>query len=127
MNVYLLVLTTTLCTIAGQLILKRAVTGLRPLMQNGIIDFLLGAATSPLVFAALALQVLGYVAWMFVISKEKLSVAFALSGSTFYLLMAAASWLFFGERLTLPQWIGLLLISVGVVLVTASQRVAGVT
>lgn len=127
MNVYLLVLTTTLCTIAGQLILKQAVTGLKPLMRNGILDFLLGAATSPLVVAALGLQVLGYVAWMFVISKEKLSIAFALSGSTFYLLMAAASWFFFGERLTIPQWIGLLLISVGVVLVTATQRVAGVT
>ena len=122
MMVYLLVLLTTLCTIGGQLILKRAVTDLRPLLAQGPIDFLWGAAFSPLVYAALALQVLGYVSWMFVISKEKLSIAFALSGSTFYLLMAAASWYFYGERLGQAQWLGLLLISVGVVLVTTTAR-----
>lgn len=118
MTVYLLVLVTTLCTIGGQLILKRAMVTLKPLQAQGIFEFLFGAALSPLVWAALMLQVLGYVAWMFVISREKLSVAFALSGSTFYLLMAAASWFFYGERLTPVQWFGLALISTGVVLVT---------
>lgn len=126
MSVYVLVLITTLCTIAGQLILKRAVTGLKPLLQAGPIEFLFGAATSPLVIAALSLQVLGYVAWLFVLSKEKLSVAFALSGSSFYLLMAFASWYFFDERLSAAQWLGLLLISVGVILVTAAYRAPGI-
>ena len=51
MSVYLLILTTTLCTIAGQLILKRAVTALKPLLDSGPIDFLIGAAFSPLVIA----------------------------------------------------------------------------
>lgn len=122
MIVYLLVLVTTLCTIGGQLILKRAMMTLRPLQSQGIIEFLFGAAISPLVWAALMLQVLGYVAWMFVISREKLSVAFALSGSTFYLLMAVASWYFFHERLGMTQWLGLALISVGVVLVTVTNQ-----
>lgn len=121
MGVYSLILVTTLCTICGQLILKRAMTGLRPLLAQGPIEFLWGAAQSPLVYAALALQVLGYVSWMFVISREKLSVAFALSGSTLYLLMAAASWYFYGERLGPAQWGGLALISVGVVLLTTMQ------
>lgn len=121
MNVYLLVLVTTLCTIAGQLILKRAMVGLRPLLAHGPLEFLWGAVFSPLVYAALSLQVLGYVAWMFVISKEKLSVAFALSGSSFYLLMAAASWYFYDERLGPAQWLGLALISIGVILVTTMQ------
>jgi undecaprenyl phosphate-alpha-L-ara4N flippase subunit ArnE len=122
MNTYLLILITTLCTIGGQLILKRAVTGLKPLLESGPIEFLFGAATSPLVIAALSLQVLGYVAWLFVLSKEKLSIAFALSGSTLYLLTAIASWYFYGERLTLWQWLGFILISAGVVLVTSPQR-----
>lgn len=125
MNVYLLILVTTLCTIIGQLILKRAVTQLKPLLDAGPIDFLIGAATSPLVIGALSLQVLGYVVWLFVLSKEKLSIAFALSGSSFYLLMALASWYFFGERLSPAQWLGLLLISFGVVLLTTMQRPSG--
>lgn len=125
MNVYALVLVTTLCTIVGQLILKQAVNQLKPLLEGGVLAFLAGAATSPLVVAALTLQVVGYVAWLFVLSKERLSVAFALSGSSFYLLMAAASWFFFHEKLGTWQWIGLLLISVGVVLITAPSRSAG--
>lgn len=125
MSVYLLVLITTLCTIGGQLILKRAIGGLKAALAQGPMDFILAAALSPLVYTALALQVLGYVAWMFVISKEKLSVAFALSGSTFYLLMAAASWFFYGERLGPGQWLGLVMISVGVVLVTTMQMGPG--
>lgn len=125
MNVYLLVLVTTLCTLAGQLILKRAVTSLKPLLQAGPVEFLIGAATSPLVIAALALQVLAYVAWLFVLSKEKLSVAFALSGSTLYLLTAIASWYFFNERLSAWQWLGFALISAGVLLVTTMPRTSG--
>ena len=122
MSVYLLVFITTLCTIAGQLVLKRAITGLKPLLEQGPVEFLWGAVFSPLVYAALLLQVLGYVTWMFVITREKLSVAFAMSGSTFYLLMAAASWFFYGERLAPMQWVGLLLISIGVVLVSTLQQ-----
>lgn len=122
---YLLILLTTVCTIVGQLILKRAVTGLKPLLASGPIDFLFGAATSPLVIAALSLQVLGYIAWLFVLSREKLSIAFALSGSTLYLLTAIASWYFFGERLSGWQWLGFVLISTGVVLVTTQQRLPG--
>ena len=122
MTVYLLVLVTTLCTIGGQLILKRGVTQLKPLLDAGVFDFLIGAATSPLVAAALSLQVLGYVTWLFVIAREKLSVAFALSGSSFYLLMALASWYFYDEHLSRAQWLGLVLISAGVVLVTALPK-----
>lgn len=119
MSAYLLILITTLCTIAGQLLLKRAVDGLKPLLQSGPLDFLFGAATSPLVIAALALQVLGYVSWLFVLSKEKLSIAFALSGSTLYLLTALASWFFYGEKLSAAQWAGFVMISAGVLLVTS--------
>lgn len=121
MGVYALIMVTTLCTICGQLILKRAIMGIRPLLAQGPIEFLWGAMLTPLVYAALALQVLGYVAWMFVLSKEKLSIAFALSGSTLYLITAAASWYFYGERLGPMQWGGLALISVGVVLLTTMQ------
>ena len=122
MHVYALVMVTTLCTIAGQLVLKRAMVGLRPSLAQGPVDFLLGAALSPLVYCALALQVVGYVAWMFVISREKLAVAFAISGSSFYLLMAVASWYFFHERLGITQWTGLALISAGVIMVTANNQ-----
>ena len=113
---YLLILFTTCCTIGGQLILKRGLEGLGPLSAASKLDFLWRVGISPWVWAALSLQVLGYVAWFFVIARERLGVAFALSGSFFYVIMALLSWLIFGERLTGMQWAGIATITVGVLL-----------
>ena len=115
----LLILLVTLCTIGSQLLLKRAMVPLAPVLAGrGAVEFLWAAAWSPWVWTALVLQVGGYVMWMFVLTRAQLSVAFAVSGSFFYLLMATASWLVFNERLTALQWSGLVLISGGVLLVT---------
>lgn len=114
---YLLVLFTTLCTIGSQLILKHGLQGLGGLASTDRIAFLLRVAASPWVAAALVLQVVGYVTWFFVITREKLGVAFALSGSFFYVVMAMMSWLIFDEQLTRMQWAGLAAITVGVLLV----------
>lgn len=114
----LLILIVTFCTIGSQLILKNGVSALTAVLRNeGVLNFLIAAATSPKVILALAIQGLGYVVWLFVLTQERLSVAFAISGSFFYLVMAAASWFFFDERLTLMQWFGLVLISGGVLVV----------
>lgn len=118
-----LILMTTFMTIGSQLVLKKAVGEIAGILRaSGVFAFLLAAATSPWVILALAFQALGYVIWLFVLTGERLSVAFAISGSFFYILMAACSWLFFDERLTLLQWLGLLLISAGVLLVSLAAE-----
>lgn len=119
MPTLILVLLVTLCTIGSQLILKSGVNALvTTLRTEGVASFLFAAMMSPKVITALAIQGTGYVIWLFVLAQSRLSVAFAMSGSFFYLVMAAASWLVFGERLTLVQWGGLVLISLGVMLVS---------
>ena len=118
MPTFVLVVIVTLCTILSQLILKRGVGQLvEVLKEAGRIEFIMSAATSPYVITALALQGAGYVVWLFVLTQERLSVAFAMSGSFFYLLMAAASWVFYDERLSLGQWAGLFIISIGILMV----------
>ncbi|MCC2681673.1 MAG: hypothetical protein K0S36_1237 [Nitrosospira multiformis] len=118
MPTFVLVVIVTLCTIFSQLILKRGVGQLiEVLKEAGRIEFIMSAATSPYVIAALALQGAGYVVWLFVLTQERLSVAFAMSGSFFYILMAAASWFFYDERLSLGQWAGLFIISIGILMV----------
>ena len=67
---------------------------------------------------AIAVQAVGFVVWVVVVSRVKLGVAFAISGAFFYLLMAAVTWLLYGERLTLWQWAGIALISTGVLMVS---------
>lgn len=120
---FLLITTTTLCTIAAQLLLKRAVTGpaMSDALTHGPLAFIFSATTNPLVLTALTLQVFGYVVWFFVLTREHLAIAFAISGSTFYILMAFAAMYFYGERMGTWQWAGILLISSGVLLVTRAR------
>ena len=114
-----LIVLTTLCTIGSQLLLKRAIAQFAHVLRDaGPPAFIWHAALAPGVWMALALQVVGYLVWMMVLARAQLSVAFAISGSFFYLLMAAASWWIFDERLSGVQWGGLILISVGVLMVS---------
>lgn len=123
MQVILLIILTTTFTITSQLVLKNAVNGISPILKNeGIVQFLLAAISTPWVYAALTLQVGGYVLWFFVLAQERLSVAFAINGSFFYLLVAASSWVFFDERLNGWQWFGLVLISLGVVILNLADK-----
>lgn len=123
MLTYMMIATTTLCTLASQLILKRAVNspGMRAELAEGPLQFIIGAAMHPLVWMALVLQVFGYIVWFFVLTREKLAVSFALSGAMIYILTALLAWGFYGERLSAQQWLGIVLISAGVLFV-AVQR-----
>lgn len=111
----------TLMTLGSQLLLKKAVTVLGPLMQTDKVAFFLAAFQSSYLLSAIALQGFGFFLWMFVLSKIKLGVAFALSGAFFYFLIAMSGWYFYGERLSYQQWIGLCLISAGVIVMNISK------
>jgi small multidrug resistance pump/undecaprenyl phosphate-alpha-L-ara4N flippase subunit ArnE len=86
------------------------------LLASHKLAFLLQAVTSPYVLTAIAIQGCGFLLWILVVSRIKLGVAFAISGSFFYLLIAFSSWLLYGERISAMQWAGLTLISIGVAL-----------
>lgn len=112
---YVLILITTLSTIGAQLMLKQGLGPLSVMANTNKLGFLGQAVATPWVWAALVLQVFGYLVWFFVISQEKLGVAFAVSGAFFYMIMAFMAWLLFGEQLSTVQWAGLGLIATGVV------------
>jgi multidrug transporter EmrE-like cation transporter len=115
----LMILFVTCSTLGSQLLIKRAVSGLaaRSPGLSGM-DWLLAAMFSPAILLAVAVQGLGFIVWVVVVSRIKLGVAFAISGGSFYLLLAAATWALYGERLTPWQWGGLALISMGVMMVS---------
>ena len=116
---YTMIFTTTMCTLVGQLILKGAVNtpSMKQAMAQGPRPFLLSAALSPGVWLALFFQVAGYAVWFFVLTREKLAVSFAISGAMIYVVTGAAAWYFYGERLSGQQWMGMMLLSAGVMLV----------
>ncbi len=108
-----------MCTLVAQLLLKRVVgtPEARLAMQGGLLDFVMHAAINPWAWLALLIQVSGYVIWLVVLSKEKMAVAFAISGSFFYLVVSLAAWVFYAERLSISQWLGICFISAGVLLI----------
>jgi len=64
------------------------------------------------------LQVLGYVLWLVIVAREKLGVATATIGAGFYALMALSAWLIYGEALSALQWLGIFLVTCGVVCIS---------
>ena len=116
-----LILTFTVTTAASHALLKRGLAGAH--IPGDGIDVARIAShclQSPHFWLALSMQAVGYALWVVVISRERLAVATAISGSFFYLFMAVLGWIFFKERLSFPQLTGLILIASGVMLMSKS-------
>ncbi|WP_078759386.1 EamA family transporter [Novilysobacter spongiicola] len=115
----------TCCTLGSQLLVKYSVNRIagRESVPSGV-DWLLAAMTSPGVIGAILIQGIGFTVWVVVVSRVKLGVAFAISGAFFYILVALASWYFYGERLAPLQWMGIVLVSVGVLMISMLGKAA---
>jgi drug/metabolite transporter (DMT)-like permease len=117
----LLIVAITINAVAGQLLLKRALAALGGRAALATMSkFFFDAATSPWIYASVAVQGLGYFLWMVLISREKLGVATASVGAGFYILMPLCAWGFYGESLSYLQWFGIALITSGVICVSAN-------
>jgi drug/metabolite transporter (DMT)-like permease len=120
MPLRLLFIVVTVNAVIGQLLLRRATNSLggAPASLAGLPRFIAQATLSPWIYASLAVQILGYVLWMVIVSREKLGVATATIGAGFYLLMALSAWLVYGETLSGLQWLGIVLVTAGVVCIS---------
>jgi drug/metabolite transporter (DMT)-like permease len=115
----LLIVAVTLDAVVGQLLLKRALASLGGRAALATTSkFIVDAATSPWIYASLAIQGLGYFLWMMLIAREKLGVATASVGAGFYFLMPLCAWAIYGESLSNLQWLGIGLITIGVTCVS---------
>lgn len=121
---YLLIVFSTLSALGAQLLLKKVINdpATRSALASGPISFLEATLSQPLTWLAIFIQGAGYITWLFVLSREKLAVSFAVSGSAFYLLTALSAWYFYSESLTIYQWLGITLISAGVLLIAYHSR-----
>lgn len=119
----LMIVFVTCSTLGGQLLVKHAVTQIaarEPALAGW--HWLLAAMLSPGVLAAVVLQGIGFAVWVVVVSRVKLGVAFAISGSFFYVLLALLAWWLHGDKLAIGQWMGIVLISVGVLMVSLLKQ-----
>jgi drug/metabolite transporter (DMT)-like permease len=119
MPLRILLVAFTLNAVISQLVLRRALNALvAPASLSGLTRFIGSAALSPWIYASVSLQVLGYVMWMLIVSREKLGVATASIGGGFYMLMALSAWLIYGETLSALQWAGIVMVTMGVVCIS---------
>jgi drug/metabolite transporter (DMT)-like permease len=119
MPLKLLLVAFTINAVISQLALRRGLNGLvSPSGLSGLSRFIGGAALSPWIYTSVALQILSYVIWMLIVSREKLGVATASAGAGFYILMALSAWFIYGETLSPLQWTGIVLVTLGVVCIS---------
>ena len=115
----LLIAAVSINAVLAQLLLKRGLMGLGGTSElSKLPNFLVGAARSPWMYAALVIQGFGYILWMLLVSRVKLGVASSSASAGFYILMALCAWAIYGEALTYLQWLGICLITTGVVFVS---------
>lgn len=103
-------------TINAQLILKKGLILLGGIdFSSGVMVEILRLMHSPYVMGAFFLQGIIALFWVYVLSRTKLIYLFTMSGAFFYILLALTSWIVLGEKLSLIQWVGVFMISFGVV------------
>ena len=103
-------------TISAQIMLKKGLLLMGGIdFSSGVLVEILRLLHTPYVVCALFLQGLIALFWIYVLSRIQLVYLFTISGGFFYILLALASWIVLGERLSLIQWLGVFLVSLGII------------
>jgi drug/metabolite transporter (DMT)-like permease len=121
-NSIALILFSVLCGIGGQLTLKSGMTAVGRIDAAALAEPLatfLRVVTNPLVIGGLGLYVLGAAAWLTVLSRVQLSLAYPLLALT-YAVTPLLAWLLLGESVPSIRWLGVATICLGVFLVSRS-------
>jgi drug/metabolite transporter (DMT)-like permease len=118
-----LILLSVASGVAGQLTIKMGVTraGAAAVEAAGPLSTLLVAFRSPLVWLGLALYGLGALAWILVLTRLDLSLAYPFLALNF-VLIAIVSRLFLGETIPALRWAGIAVICLGILLIARSAR-----
>lgn len=118
-NILLLTILMSLVTVGAQLLMKKGLAGIDPVIADfsQLLKFVGSALSNSLVIISLVMQALGFVLWMYLVSNAKLALVSTVSGAGFYILISVLSYFLFGENLLLNQWIGILLVTIGIFLI----------
>jgi drug/metabolite transporter (DMT)-like permease len=105
------------CDVAGQLCFKVGAqsTGEGPAHEVSLGGLLIG----PWQLAGVAVYTIEIFVWLRILAEVPLSIAFPIASLNF-LAITFASWLFLGEAVGRRQWLGVCLITFGVIVVAQS-------
>lgn len=117
---YILIFTSIILGVAGQLTLKQGASQIGGFDFSKPLEFAISAFTNLYVLGGLALYFISALVWIVALSKVDLSFAYPLV-SIGYILVLIFSSILFKEKVLPIHWLGVLLILGGVVLITRGR------
>lgn len=115
---YLLIFITLASNVVGLLLVKKTVVdvGQAPKNAGEIIPFLIKIALNPVTWLAVFAVFLGVLAFWLALTRMELSRIYPIIGGLSYILVAVLGVLIFKENVTGWGWLGVALVSAGVIL-----------
>lgn len=121
MKNYLLILPIALLVACSQILIKLRSDTVTRMPADGFLQRLLNFASDPVVLTAYAAALLASFAWLYVVAKLPLTIAFPVYIGVTFLMVVAGGWLFLAETLSIQKLIAMLLILVGIALGLSSN------
>jgi len=119
-----LVLANVLVGAIGQLMLKVGMTQVGRIgaeQASHPAETLMRIFTTPFILLALPLYGVGMILWLAAISRLDLSFAYPILALAFALNPLLA-WVLLGEQIPWQRWVGILVVCIGVVIISLSER-----
>lgn len=115
MQIFIIFSIAILTTVVSQLLFKKGMLSLANMdfSLTNVFALIKQVSYSPYLLSGLFFYAISFLLWLFVLSKVKLSQAYPITSINFVLVLIASYYLF-GEKLSLIQYFGILLIIVGV-------------
>ncbi|MGE5495693.1 MAG: hypothetical protein ACM3S4_10370 [Burkholderiales bacterium] len=106
-----------ICSTGGMVLFKLGASNTAFVLNRGVIDFKL----SLLSFAGMVLYLVSFVLWMTIIQDNNLSYISPLATGISYILIVLSSLFILKESISGFQWMGIVIILVGVVLMNIKK------
>jgi multidrug transporter EmrE-like cation transporter len=119
----LLIFTSISLAVTGQLLLKSGMTKVGPIagaeIRNGF-GTVMAVLTNGQVIAGLSFYLVSAAVWLVVLSRVPLGIAYPLVGFSYVIVMLASRTLLNEPPISAARWLGAILISLGVILISRS-------
>lgn len=116
MRNYLMILPIALLVTYSQLIVKWRSSVVEQLPSAGFLQHLIRFISDPVILSAYAAALFASFAWLYVVTKLPLTVAFPVYIGVTFAMVLLGGWFFLAETLTATKLIAVLLIFSGIVL-----------
>lgn len=116
MKTYLFILPIAVLVTYSQLIVKWRSSALGKIEDSGFVQHLLKFLTDPVILSAYTAALIASFAWLYVVTKLPLVVAFPVYIGVTFAMVLLGGWFFLSETLTATKLVAVLLIFAGIIL-----------